>query len=250
MRRSFIALTTAFGLLASVTAAGVAADRSVLWQVISNLCVRGEQDAGARFPCLYVDPKRGFALLKTGRSHFLLIPTVRIEGIESPELLTPGAPNFWEYAWEARDRLDDATGVHLSIDEVGLAVNSAQARTQDQLHIHIGCIRPDVRAALEAHEADFGENWSRLPFALVGHEYWAMRIVGDVLEPANPFELLAGGIPAARHDMAGETLVVTGARFRDGRNGFYVLADQSRGKYAATGERLLDYQCTVALASR
>ena len=70
-----------------------------------------------------------------------------------------------------------------------------------------------------------------------------MRIEGDTLTTANPFRLLADGIPTAHADMASQTLVVAGATFRDGRSGFYLLADQSEKGIAASGESLLDYQC-------
>jgi CDP-diacylglycerol pyrophosphatase len=85
--------------------------------------------------------------------------------------------------------------------------------------------------------------WSRLPFAIGGRGYRIMRIEGDTLAAANPFKLLADGIPTAHADMASQTLVVAGATFRDGRSGFYLLADQSDRGIAASGETLLDYQC-------
>jgi CDP-diacylglycerol pyrophosphatase len=226
--------------------AGLASDRNILWQVVSNLCVRGEQTAAMAFPRQRVDLEKGFALIKAGRAHLLLIPTARIEGIESPELLAQGTPNYWEYAWEARNRLDKVGGDQLTRDKIGLAVNSPQGRTQDQLHIHIGCLRPGVRAALQVDEPDISRAWSKLPFAIGGDEYRIMRVDGDTLGAANPFNLLADGIPGARGDMASQTIVVAGASFRDGGTGFYVLAARSRGDSPAVGERLLDYQCLAA----
>jgi CDP-diacylglycerol pyrophosphatase len=111
------------------------------------------------------------------------------------------------------------------------------------LHIHVGCIRPDVRAALQIYATKIEATWSRLPFAIGGHGYRITRIEGDTLAAANPFKLLADGIPAARADMASQTLVVAGATFPDGRSRFYLLADQSEKGIAASGESLLDYQC-------
>jgi CDP-diacylglycerol pyrophosphatase len=166
VRRSSIVVAATVALLACVAATGLVFDRNILWQVVSSLCVRSEQTAGMPFPCQQVDLEKGFALIKAGRAHLLLIPTARIEGIESPELLAEGTPNYWEYAWEARDHLDKVGGDQLTRDKIGLAVNSAQGRTQDQLHIHIGCLRPDVRVALRAHEFDIGQAWSKLPFVV------------------------------------------------------------------------------------
>ncbi len=223
---------------------GHAADRNALWQV-TNLCVAAQERAELPFPCQSVDIQRGFALLKVASFHFLLIPTAKLVGIEGPQLLATGAPNYWEFAWEARTLLDDA-GEHLSRDDIGLAINSAQARTQDQLHIHIGCLRPDVRAALEIYERDVRKSWSRLPFGVGGHRYRIMRLEGDSLGAANPFAILADGIPGARQDMGSQTLVIAGARFRGGGSGFYVLAAHSVVGGAASGEGLLDYNCALA----
>jgi hypothetical protein len=47
--------------------------------------------------------------------------------------------------------------------------------------------------------------------------------------------------------MGSRTIVVAGARFRDGGVGFYLLTDQSTPAHAASGEALLDYKCSVAL---
>jgi CDP-diacylglycerol pyrophosphatase len=39
---------------------------------------------------------------KKGVAQFLLIPTRRVTGIESPLILEQGTPNFWNAAWVAR----------------------------------------------------------------------------------------------------------------------------------------------------
>jgi CDP-diacylglycerol pyrophosphatase len=75
-----------------------------------------------------------------------------------------------------------------------------------------------------------------------------MRIAGGELGGADPFKLLAGGVPGARASMASRTLVMTGASFADGKDGFYLLTDQVdllAGDFAS-GEELLDHDCAVA----
>ena len=62
--------------------------------------------------------------------------------------LSPGAPNYWAQAWHARRYVDQRAGRVLGRDELSLAINSVYGRSQDQLHIHIECIKPAVRAAL------------------------------------------------------------------------------------------------------
>jgi CDP-diacylglycerol pyrophosphatase len=76
-----------------------------------------------------------------------------------------------------------------------------------------------------------------------------MRIDRE-LRGADPFKLLADGIPGARESMGSETLVMVGASFADGRDGFYLLADHVDllAGDRASGEELLDHDCALAKA--
>jgi CDP-diacylglycerol pyrophosphatase len=130
-----------------------------------------------------------------------------------------------------------------------MAINSVQARTQDQLHIHIGCLRRDVLAALKRFEAKAAASRSAPTVVLARRKYSVARIPGDTLDQANPFKLVAEGSEAARDDMASETLAVAGATFADGREGFYLLSRRSEGEGAAA-EHLLDYTCKAVTSPR
>ena len=169
-------------------------------------------------------------------------------GIESPYLLTPGAPNYFAYAWGERGYVERAAGRALPRSAISLAINSVTARSQNQLHIHIDCIRPDVREALGRDLAALGDSWAPLTEPLVGsHHYRAMRVVADTLDGTNPFILLADGIPGARADMGKESLVVVGAEFAAGGPGFVILnseVDPSIGD-AGGGEELQDHDCAI-----
>jgi CDP-diacylglycerol pyrophosphatase len=206
-------------------------------------------------PCVSVDLKDGYVILKDirGRTQYLLIPTNRVTGIESPYLLTPGAPNYFAYAWDARGYVERAARRALPRSAISLAINSAIARSQNQLHIHIDCIRSDVRQVLGRELAVIGDSWAPLSEPLVGaHHYRAMRVVADTLEGANPFVLLADGVPGARADMGKESLVVVGAEFAAGQPGFVILnsqVDPSTGD-AAGGEEVQDHDCAIANPSR
>jgi CDP-diacylglycerol pyrophosphatase len=183
---------------------------------------------------------QGYALLadRKGGAHFLLIPINSISGIESPELEEPGAPNYFAAAWQARDRLAAAVGHSVPRSAVGLAVNPVHARTQDQLHIHIECLRPDVSTQLQAAAAHIANIWS--PIEIGGSGYNALRIEADDLNGVNPFELLAERMPLANHALGDYTLVVAGMQFENGP-GFIVLAGSGRA-----GELLLDSTCAIA----
>lgn len=137
-------------------------------------------------------------------------------------------------------------GTQLSRDDFAMAINAASGRSQDQLHIHLGCIRPDVRAALQIYESGIGPAWSKLPFAVVGQKYRIMSVKAGELEATDPFVSLASGVPGARTNMGNWTIVVAGAKFRNGGEGFYFLASDS----SPNGESLLDFKCSVAAGKR
>jgi CDP-diacylglycerol pyrophosphatase len=192
-----------------------------------------------------VDLAEGSAVLKdlVGATQFLLIPTTRITGIESPSAIAPDAPNYFAAAWRARTFVDQRAGWTLPRDWVSLAINSVRARSQTQFHIHVDCVRADVRAALSEHSAEVGPAWAPFPVPLAGHRYDAVAVTGEDLDAVNPLVLLADGIAGARETMADRTLVVVGAFGADGRPGFVVLSDRADTATGnlAEGEELQDH---------
>ncbi|HLW48247.1 MAG TPA: CDP-diacylglycerol diphosphatase [bacterium] len=229
-------------------------DSNALWNIVHNMCVPNEEEHGSPAPCRLVDLRdgesAGYALLKdlAGPSQFLLIPTARISGIESPALLAPEAPNYFAAAWRAHTYVDRALRKTLPRDDIALAINSVSGRSQNQLHIHIDCVRTDVRAALRQYEGSIADRWAPLGVPLIGHAYLATRVDGEDLDGVNPFQLLADGVSGAREDMGHYTLVVAGAMFSNGRPGFVMLADHANPAAGdrASGEELQDHACAIA----
>jgi CDP-diacylglycerol pyrophosphatase len=221
-------------------------DDNALWQIVHGLCVVDEQKLHLPAPCAVVDIKDGeadgFAILKDliGKTQFLLIPTRRLAGIEDPLIGTDAVPNYWRDAWTARQLVSQNAGKELPREDIGMAINGAGARTQDQLHIHVDCVRADVRAALQAAAPGIGEKWA--DFQLLGHLYRARRIMGDNPAP-DPFRLLAGDPRLA--PLRDDALAVIGVSFPGGAPGFVLLAQQAPGGKTHP-ETLLDHKCAVA----
>jgi CDP-diacylglycerol pyrophosphatase len=225
------------------------ADPNALWTIVHDTCVPDQETNGDPTPCSLVDvgdgQRGGYVVLKdlVGATQFLVIPTDRITGIEGPSLLEPDAMNYFAPAWRARSFVDARAGVAVPRDWMSLAINSAEARSQDQLHIHVDCVRADVREALSRHIADIGSDWTPFPEPLQGHAYLAMAVEGDNLDRTNPVQLLAARVRGAGDDMGHETLVVVGTYLADGRPGFILLAghaDPATGDLGA-GEELQDH---------
>jgi CDP-diacylglycerol pyrophosphatase len=232
-----------------------AADRDALRHIVQDQCVPHWRQLQDPAPCARIVPP-DFAVLadRKGGAHYLLIATGNVTGIEDPALLADAAPNYFAAAWNARDRLDSVIGHPLRREAVGLAINSAIMRGQDQMHIHIECVKPGVSRVLHAAAAALGRQWS--PLLLDDRVYSALRIDGEDLAGKDPFRLLANGVPGARADMRAFTIVVVGMQFADGA-GFAVLAGRtpaggenavqlltSRG-LVAPGETLLDSTCAI-----
>jgi CDP-diacylglycerol pyrophosphatase len=228
---------------ACLAAAAVAraADPDALWKIVHDKCAVGTA------PCTFIDPAKGYALLKdrVGDTQYLLIPTRKVTGIESPAILEPDAPNYFAAAWSFMDKVTAAAHHTVPRDYLSLAINSESGRSQNQLHIHLDCLRTDVHASLMAALAQIGPAWAPLPVPLAGHPYAALRVPGRDLQQVNPFRLLA----AATSDMKDQTLVVVGADFADGP-GFIILNDHvgATAGDQASGEELQDHDCAVAKA--
>jgi CDP-diacylglycerol pyrophosphatase len=226
-----------------------AADPNALWHVVHDLCVTDVKLSGNPAPCSKVDLARGYAVLKDirGDTQLLLIPTDRVSGIESPKLLAPGSPNYWQAAWDARPIFEKRAGRPVPREALGLAINSLYGRTQNQLHIHIDCVRPSVQRALQANQSRIGVRWSDLDEPLTGHHYRVRRLEGADFGARDPFKLLADGDSEARAGMGRETLVAIGASFAGGRPGFILLSDRASlmPLDKAAGEELLDHSCAV-----
>jgi CDP-diacylglycerol pyrophosphatase len=227
-----------------------AADPSALWHITNEKCVPHMRESNDPAPCSIVDLAAGYVVLKDliGASQFLLIPTARIGGIESPGILAPDAPDYWDQAWRARVLTEQRVGKALPRETLSLAINSPYGRTQNQLHIHIDCVRRDVRDALAANRDAISESWTPFPVPLANKSWRVYRVDGQNFGTVNPFRLLANGNPDAAADMARHTLAVVGMTWRDNVPGFAVLdgvVDVAAGNLRSA-EDLQDHDCALA----
>lgn len=231
-------------ILVAATASPASADPNALWRIVHGECVPHWEAFHSPLPCVSVDEVRGYAILKdiVGATQFLLIATAQVAGIEDPAVLAPDAPNYFAEAWEARGNVEALANRALPREDISLAMNSVAGRTQNQLHIHIDCVSPEVAAALAKYGSAIGETWAPFPVRLAGHEYRAMRVQTLDRPGAEPLELLGGS------DRARDGLAVVGATFANGEPGFYLLETQADSAVGNRGsaEELQDHSCAVA----
>jgi CDP-diacylglycerol pyrophosphatase len=221
--------------------------RNRLHEIIHTQCVPHWLAAKDPSPCLRVtltspEPTlRGFGVLpdRKGGAHLLLIPLEPVSGIESADAWERQRPNYFQYAWEARDTVAQLAGRSVPRAAIGLAINSMYTRSQDQLHIHMACLNSNVHDLLVESADEIGTSWR--PLVIRGIQYQAQRVMGTDLGDANPFTQLAQGVPGAKDAMGAYTLLVAGMDFKQGP-GFVLLA----AKFAPGSELLLDPSCALA----
>lgn len=214
------------------------ADSDVLWKIVHDKC------AAQTAPCLSVNTTEHYAILKDlkGVAQVLLIPTDKITGMESPALLDPTTHNFFADAWAEKGNVDARLPHAIPRDGMSLAINALQARSQNQLHIHVDCLSTDARAALKTDADKIGADWAPLPDAIAGHKFEAIRVKGETLGDFNPFLALAKTLKDPAKEMGDHNLVVVGANFTDGP-GFIVLTDVATPGMG--GEDVQDHSCTI-----
>lgn len=221
--------------------------RSALWRVVET-CVAVKKMFDISLPCLQVDLERhgspGTVIVRPpwSRTHTLVVPTTRLSGIEAAALQKPESTAYWRAAFVARRLVVQAAQGRIRIEDVGLAINSKQKRTQDQLHIHVDCARPEVLAALRQHEAEFSSNWRLLASWGKEPRSFGIKIGSDQIDTLNIFELLTH-LPGGRTDLSEVAVAVFSSAPDAPRRSFYVVAVQGRKSKA---ENLLDHSCSLA----
>jgi CDP-diacylglycerol pyrophosphatase len=216
-----------------------------LWRIVSQQCVPDQQQHQNPAPCIQVDEPEGFVVFKdrNGPLQYLLMPTTKITGMEDPALLANDTPNFFALAWQARDYMAKKYGKPIDDADISLAVNSEYGRSQNQLHIHISCLKPAVKIRLAQLGNDFSEQWQPLPDGLLRHNYLARRVTATELEQQGAFRLLADGVSGAREQMGRYGLAMTALP-----GGDFLLLATERNLWRfnlASVEEIQDHDCKV-----
>ncbi|WP_170153460.1 CDP-diacylglycerol diphosphatase [Roseiarcus fermentans] len=244
-------------VLAFVAGSGAAlsvahADPDALWRIVHGACVPHAEAGEGPKPCERVGlahgEAAGVAILKDihGVAQMLAIPTRKIAGVEDPEMLAPDAPPVFGDAWAAKPLLEAKLGgAALPREAVGLTINSEWSRSQQQLHVHVDCMRVDVAEALKTYRSALDDHWRAMTVALNGRTYLARRLDSADLVDAEPLKLLADGVAGAKANMGAWTLAAVGADF-GGKPGFILLAEPFSLEGGGHAEALQDHDCAIA----
>ncbi|WFU09188.1 CDP-diacylglycerol diphosphatase [Rhizobium sp. CB3090] len=221
--------------------------RSALGLVV-RACEVNSTLTGSPYPCLKIvqgqDPLSSYAVLRepTDKERTILAPLADVSGIEDPRLLAAGAPNYFDAAWRERSAGIGPRAWKGSPPDFALAINAASWRTQDRLHIHMGCETPRFRALLKIHATEIGS--IRFTNLRTNVGWWATFRAADDLSNLNPLKLVADGVDGARSNMKNVVVGVFGSTLPDGQHGFYILARiMGANKSRGSAEDMIDPKC-------
>jgi CDP-diacylglycerol pyrophosphatase len=225
-------------------AAYSAVSRDILWVALQS-CVVAQKTTGHPFPCLSVDPATaahpGTAILRPPgqATHIVVMPTEAVAGLEAPMLQGSAGVAYWTAVLAARENVVQALKGRIALADVGIAINSRTARSQDHLHIHLDCVKPGVRAALATSPQRIAGRWVRLATPLEDSRFYAMKVEVSDLSGFNPFATLS--------DLPGGRLALDKISFAalsvDGGQSTFMLALPDPG---SDSEKLLDHACSIA----
>jgi CDP-diacylglycerol pyrophosphatase len=150
--------------------------------------------------------------------NLLMTPTVRITGIECPNLLAANAPPFFK---DAADQVGVLPG---SGGDWALGINALGARSENQLHIHMSKLVPQYRAALDQQVDKYATNendWIHSYVVVNGYTYraWNTATLNDNFFIRVYFDIVAKAGPNVQ--MADQTILVTRSHRAGG--GYLVL---------------------------
>ncbi|HXC90917.1 MAG TPA: CDP-diacylglycerol diphosphatase [Stellaceae bacterium] len=224
-------------LAVSAAACVVAPRPNALWS-LARCCAT---DLKSNPGCRYYDKADEFIILKDNSPlkpvSYMIIPTVKITGIEDRRIFAPPFVDFWAYGWRQAQTL-----IGKPAADMALAINSVTGRTQNQLHIHISCVKPEVARALAAAGAKIGSDPATAAQLALGPKQHTYRIVKvTTLTGADSPYNLAAALSGARVDMAAQSIAVVGSTTP---GAYYVLDTEARGANRGAAEELLDQYCT------
>jgi CDP-diacylglycerol pyrophosphatase len=212
------------------TQCGTDADGGYIWNRMKNALPTTVPDAmGDRIVVWpHDDQTQGYAVHNgsSGNEHpwnLLLVPTVRVNGIECPNLTASNTPQFFKDAASHVDQLPDGNA------DWALTINSRFARGENQLHIHMSKLFGDVRNEFNGQATKAATDPSKWYDSVISVKEFKYRAWNAPSLDYNLFAMLFDNVvkkSGPHTGMENETLLVT--RNLKG-TGFLVMSSDKSG---------------------
>lgn len=209
----------------------------VLWRLAQQCASDLASDSSCR--SYTKNEKQEYVIIKDNDSAkpqgYLLIPVLRVAGIEGTQVFSAPVLDLWESAWLWSEKYPGKPA-----PRTALAINSMTGRTQNQLHIHISCVLPEVAKTLARKKIPASPG-GPVPLKLGPHQntYWAATV--STLEGRNsPFEIVRSMAQVNKKKMKDQSILVVGSQKGDR---YYILDTTADGTNPGQAEELLDQTC-------
>jgi CDP-diacylglycerol pyrophosphatase len=221
------------------------ANRDILWSKVNQQCVPNYLVGDIYRPCSLVNIDSRYVVYKVDNDkyQYLLLPTDKISGIEDEQLLSDKARKYFYLAWQSRSFLTGKLNKTIKEDNISLTINAENARSQDQLHIHISCLSKAARIALNGLDIDrLGNEWSPLQEKINQHSYYVKKIYLSDLKESNIFQIIRDKVTSEGGQMA-----YTGAALVNvDKDTFLLLESSGTAEQGVSAEEMQDHQCRIA----
>jgi len=221
------------------------ADRNILWKKINEGCVPEYLNKDLYRPCRLVDMNKKIIVYKVDNDkyQYLLLPTDKITGVEDSDLLKIDSPNYLYDAWFARTFLTERLGKPLKERFISLALNSTNARSQDQLHVHISCLSKSANEILtKIPNSNLTEAWSKEKVTIPPYHYFYRKISLNELEKNNLFKSISDKVKQENG-----SLEYTGVGLVNiNRDNFILLVGIGTSVFGVSAESIQDHECGLA----
>ena len=210
----------------------------VLWSLAIHCAEDLSSDSNCR--SYTKDEKEQYVIVKDHDPNkpaaYLIIPLEPITGIEDDRIFSPSIIGLWESAWLWAEKYPGK-----SASQTALAINSIVGRSQNQLHIHISCVLPQVRETLaKTRIPTKASDAVALRLGPDHNVYWTV-VVPD-LRTSSPFRVIQSMPHVDKNDMKDQSILVVGSQES---NQYYVLDTTANRNNPGHAEELLDQTCAL-----
>jgi CDP-diacylglycerol pyrophosphatase len=199
------------------------------------------QDISSNASCRLYEAKDKYVIVKDNDPKkpdaYLIIPTITVTGVEDSQIFNLPVLDFWEDGFFRSAKYPGQPAARTA-----LAINSVHGRDQNQLHIHISCVRPDVSKLLVNVKQMSSDPAKPTTLNLPPHNnpYEAVKVAG-LTGKSSPFEIIQA-FPGVKNHMADQSIAVVGSS-KAGE--YYVLDTYAHGTNPGMAEELLDQTCKM-----
>lgn len=209
-------------------------NRNALWNLV-ECCKQGKDTH-----CVIYNPNDAYIVAKDASKSkpesYLIIPSIKMTGIEDSQTLNTPTLDIWQYGWTESLKMRKFDESNL-----GLAINSRQGRDQDQLHIHMSCVKSGVFKALEGVKVSSDpKSPTKLQLPPNNNNYEAV-LLKSLVGNSSPFKILRQLPHVNAQNISEQSVAIV--KGRDPQT-FVFLNTYAHDKDQGEAEELLNQTCS------